>query len=183
MNFRDKLREHGLGWILRDFWYRMDWRKPDKQSVKLLLQREYEFFWKFAHILPNYKNRSRDKRMIAVLRWVIDNIVYTSDMMKFNVVEKWEDVSNVLETKQADCESGALLIFAWARYLGISSADIKLVCGKVTEGGHAWIEYKADYDNEWYKIDWCFYPDDSYIEDRKNNDSKYLEKWFEVTDY
>jgi len=182
MNFRDKLREHGLGWILRTFWYRMDWRKPDKSSVKLLLQMEYEFFWKFAHTLPDYKNRSRDKRMIAILRWVIDNIVYTSDMMKFNVVEKWECVRDVLDTRKADCESGALLIFAWARYIGISSADIKLVCGKVDIGngktsGHAWIEYK------FHKIDWCFFPDTSYIEDRKMKRNLYLEKWFEVTDY
>jgi hypothetical protein len=189
MNWRDKLREHGLGWMLRDFWYRMDWRKPNKDSVKKLLKAEYQVFYLKAYKLPNYKNRSRDKRIIAILRWMTDkeNIKYMQDFARWSVTEKWQSVFDTLRLKSGDCEDGAILIFAWARYIGIPSSHIKLWCGKVktptSTGGHACIEYKSDVDGKWYKIDWCFYPDTAYIKDRKIKKDLYLETWFEVTDY
>ena len=183
MKFIDKIKECGLGWIFKDYLYRIDWRKPDKVSIKNMLKRELNIFHMSAFDLPNYRFRSRDERIIFILRWVIDNIRYIKDIQRWSVAEKWQYCDETLNLRTGDCEDGAILIYTWARYLKIPPSHIKLCCGNVVGGGHAWVEYKSEKTDKWYKIDWCYYPDKNYIKYRKDNDFLYKSKWFEVTDY
>jgi len=191
MNWDKILTHFGFNWSIKNIFYRMDWTTLNPSSVKEYLRRNVYLarFSPIYHDIPTYRYKNYDQRMIMAFRYVVKNIKYQRDIDKFGVKEKFEDIDNILETKKADCESMATLLFCIARKNKINPLKIKFICGYVKtskgKGGHSWIEYQADEDNEWYIFDPAYDPhDDAIIRFRikAKDDARYLSKWFECTD-
>ena len=108
-----------------------------------------------------YASKSSDLgKLKQVLYYVHNNLEYVSDQTKWGVEEKWEPIEDVWRTKKADCESGAQLIYAIAKWLGITDDHLFLVCGDVApNGGHCYVVYYSEEDLCEYTFDWCFHFD------------------------
>jgi hypothetical protein len=107
-----------------------DWLKEQMNSAKLQevvvsLYREDEV-------------GKSDKIAIRCLRWVRNNVTYTSDNSNWNMIEKWQTVDETLTPKpdgklRADCEDGSILLLLLARKLGVPHYQIRLVAGDVSD--------------------------------------------------
>lgn len=140
-----------------------------------------------SHILePEIKKLKAindDETMMNIFKYVIELIKYVADNGEY-----WKDPEVTFYEKTGDCEDGALLIISIARILGIPAYKIKLCAGFVDLNkqltGHAYIIYLAE-DNNWYPIDWCYYPQKSVLEFKKIKHSErkeYKEIWWTVND-
>lgn len=56
------------------------------------------------------------------------------------------------------CEDGAIVIYALARFYGIPDYQMYLTAGDTTFGGHCYLVYINLDDAQEYPIDWCGYP-------------------------
>ena len=191
MSWSEIFGRYGLNWLLKDVWYRLDWRKPNPSRVKhFLIENVEQAFYLYKHSkLPMFSG-TRDQKMLQIFKWVKDNIVYEIDSKRFKVTEKWQTIDETITFKRGDCEDGAILLFALARLNKISSAQVKVCTGTVklsngSTAGHCWLEYMPDeFFGEWYTLDWCYYPNDLEFKNRDSVDvTKYLTRWFEVTDF
>lgn len=109
-------------------------------------------------VATSLKGKTDDDTMLACLNWVTKRITYTTDQQKWNMTEKWEDVTDVYKTRKGDCESGALLMYCLARLAGVSESKVWIQCGSVNGGGHAWIGYIPDeYPLNFAFMDWCYW--------------------------
>lgn len=106
-----------------------------------------------------------DTIAVKVLQEVKRLLVYVGDTKKWGVPDVWEDVDNVTETKEADCESGATLIYCLCRLCGVPTCRLLFLGGNVKvgrtaeTGGHAWVGYIPTYSlGSVVFIDWCYYP-------------------------
>jgi len=106
------LSRFGLGWSIREIFYRLDWRTMGVSSVKAYLNRNVDLLSGGNVEVPLLVSTNRDLLALEAFRWVVDNIEYVSDQRKFGVKERWEDVDNILATRTGDCESMATLLFA-----------------------------------------------------------------------
>lgn len=103
---------------------------------------------------------SDDERALAILKWVHKTILYKSDSTNFGQNEYWQHAEETITRKTADCEDGILLIKSIALQTGIPDYKMKICCGDVKGGGHAYGIYLAS-DKEWYVLDWCYWYEDS----------------------
>ena len=195
MTWLQIFKKFNLTHLWKDWVYRLDWRKPNYDSVKHFLQTQVYRAQELVETgkLPKFKG-TRDRRMLDILHWVHAYLTYEIDKKRFGVAEKWQTVNETLNFKRGDCEDGAILIYSLARANGISPGQLKLVAGSVTGGGHCWVEYFPDefyvnsddiFDkNKWYTLDWCYWYDGREFSKRLSKDkTKYLRPWFEVTDF
>ena len=141
------------------------------------------------------KIKNYDERVIAILRWVKNNLTYVSDRIQYNTVEKWDFVDEILTYwyvwkdrfrrelilvgkgmekphkdafRADDCEGGATLIWALAVQSGVPSDRIYLFAGDVVGGGHAWVGYISEnYPYVFFFLDWCYWYDSKHIKYRK----------------
>lgn len=189
--FKQKLEQLNLGYLIKDIWYRIDWRKPNPESVKQFLIDNVKLSRNLK--LPRFVG-SGDKVIIKILKWVINNFEYEIDEKRFKTTEYWQTVQETLMFKRGDCEDVSILIYCMARLHGISPAQIKLTTGYVKLNGkkigHCWIEFLPDFEmdmgnlKQWYTIDWCYYPNTFDLKKRIPKDTtKYLTEWFSVTDF
>lgn len=143
---------------------------------------------------------SNDNTMVNILRWVKDNIKYTSDKALWDVNEKWQTPLETYNSGKGDCEDGAILMYHMARTCGIPASRLKIWCGGTPLGGHACLMYKPDvFPLNWVMLDWCYYynnkgvgyrdlfyihKQDVYQYRKKNNEwtyavpKQYLDMWF-----
>jgi hypothetical protein len=151
-------------------------------------------------ILQDNGKDSYDGIMTDILRYVHDNFTYKSDLQKWKVPEKWEDITNVWQTRECDCESGSAVMYVLARLCGVPTNRLLMLCGNCANGksqfGHCWLAYKSqEYPLNWCFMDWCTHYErltpnsrtkylilDRTIHDYANND-KYLELWFGFNEY
>lgn len=135
-------------------------------------------------LIKKYYFTNDDDYMISLLKWTWQNVEYVGDLKKWKVHEKWQRPNITLETKSGDCEDGALLIMSLARLAGIPSSRIRLVCGMVEGGGHAWISYTSETNTEEYYLDWCYCVDLNKISVRTKaqNLPNYKSFWFAFND-
>jgi len=191
MTWKTILGKYGLLGLIKDYWYRMDWRVWKYDSVKDYLVRNI-FIMKIHHDaynLPKYTGTD-DEKMLKIQKWVINNMTYVQDSEKFNTPEKWEDLieadaSGVIQTLRGDCESGALLIYTLARWHKIPVTQLYYCAGDVKGGGHAWIEYKSLEQNKWHIVDWCYWPDTTSFKTRQGaeEDDRYERRWLKINDF
>lgn len=196
MSWKTILQKYNMEWLLQNVWYRLDWRKPNSQEVKIFLRAEvlHAMRLKAEEVLPTFLSRNNDKIMIECLKYVKNLITYENDSVRFGVAEKWQLIEETLLFKKGDCEDGAILIYCLARAHGISPAQIRLTAGWVENNGkqegHCYIEYMPDSSfrassiGEWYTIDWCYWPDTKNFTERfARDEDKYLIRWWSVTDF
>jgi predicted transglutaminase-like cysteine proteinase len=118
-------------------------------------------FWNKNNNVPTVSGKDNDTKAMNALRYVINNVVYTSDMITSGRREQWQWADETLKTKKGDCEDGAILMANIMLKSGISYWRIRLNAGDVKGGGHAYVTYLREKDNKWYVLDWCYWPNES----------------------
>ena len=135
------------------------------------------------------RSDSNDNKMYKLEQWVIENLEYTLDIHNYGMNEYWATPSITLLKEQGDCEDGAFLLHSLALHARIPMERLRTYGGFVQYedgvsllGGHAWVAYQRESDNEWVEIDWCYYPTDIALAERTpmKNDSKYIDDFFYI---
>ena len=71
--------------------------------------------------------------------------------------ELWQFYFETLFRKEGDCDDGAILMAVIMLKSGIPYWRIRLNAGDVQGGGHAYVTYLREADDEWYVLDWCYW--------------------------
>lgn len=113
------------------------------------------------------KEPTNDDLALACLQYVMKNIKYTSDEKVQGIPEYWQEWYETIELKTGDCEDGSILLANLMTAVGIPYWRIRLNAGDVKGGGHAYVTYCRETDDEFVVLDWCYWPKDIPIKDRK----------------
>lgn len=127
-------------------------------------------------------NESNDIKAMKCLQAVIQMIKYVPDQTQYSSIEFWAFPFETLETKEGDCEDGAILIANMLLKSGIPYYQIRINAGDVRiDGelvGHAWCTYLRESDNVWIVLDWCFFPEEALWGMAWKDAEKYFDIWF-----
>jgi transglutaminase-like putative cysteine protease len=116
---------------------------------------------------------SNDEKADKILNWVQNNITYVSDEIQYHSGDYWAKPTETLKSREGDCEDGAFLIHSMLLAAGVPADRIRTYAGLVDAGtnapmgGHAWTVYKRETDNQWVDLDWCYYPDDTAVDQKE----------------
>lgn len=115
---------------------------------------------------------TNDQKAEKILKWVTENITYTSDTDQYHLGEYWAKPTETLKSGKGDCEDGAFLLQSMLIAAGVPPDRVRTYAGLVKDGsyglgGHAWTVYKRETDNQWVDLDWCYYPDSNSIASRE----------------
>ena len=132
---------------------------------------------------------SDDIKMEKIQRWVVANIKYMTDEEQYGYEELWVPPVMVLKTKKGDCEDGAFLIMSLGLNAGVDPERLRMYGGFVdagpgaASGGHGWVAYRRESDNEWVAVDFSYYPDLRSMDERTplKVDEKYVDDYFFIT--
>ncbi len=130
-----------------------------------------------------------DVKMEKIQRWVVFNLEYMTDEDQYGYAELWVPPVMVLNTMKGDCEDGAFLIMSLALNAGVDPARLRLYGGFVdagtgaASGGHAWVSYRRESDDEWIAVDFSYYVDLRPMDYRTplKDDEKYVDDYFFMT--
>ena len=130
-----------------------------------------------------------DVKMEKIQRWVVDNIEYMTDEDQYGYEELWVPPVMVLRTQKGDCEDGAFLIMSLGLNAGVDPDRLRMYGGFVdagpgaASGGHGWVAYRRESDDEWVAVDFSYYPDLRSMDARTplKNDQKYVDDYFFMT--
>jgi hypothetical protein len=129
---------------------------------------------------------SDDDKIKAIQEWVVRNIEYREDKDQYGYEELWVPPVMLLKSRQGDCEDGAFLIMSLALNSGVDPNRLRFYGGEVkagegaATGGHGWVAYRRESDDEWVAIDFSYYPDLRNV-DRQTpmkEDMKYINQYF-----
>jgi hypothetical protein len=87
---------------------------------------------------------------------------------------------------KGDCEDGAFLIMSLALNAGVDADRLRFYGGYVdagpgaASGGHGWVAYRRESDDDWVAVDFSYYPDLRPMDIRTplKDDEKYVEQYF-----
>ena len=135
------------------------------------------------------RDDSGDIKMEKIQQWVVDNIEYMSDEEQYGYEELWVPPVMLLKSRKGDCEDGAFLIMSLALNAGVDPERLRMYGGFVdagpgaASGGHGWVAYRRESDDEWVAIDFSYYPDLRPMSLRipLKDDLKYVEDYFFLT--
>ena len=166
----------------------------DKESLEILIR---------IRDNNNLMRYTKDIRAMKIRDFVQNFLTYQDDMSRYNSVEHWASIKEILEKLVGDCEDGAILIYCLMRISGFNENEVQLITGYVINPfdnkkvGHCWINYISDkYPYVNYFLDWCYYPDKTRIHNKREcfslrkgliysgtkQDDRYLSYWFLATD-
>jgi hypothetical protein len=135
----------------------------------------------------NLTGTSNDEKMFNIQNWVCKNLKYIGDNVSEGVVEYWQFPFETIKLGTGDCEDGALLIAALAVNMDVPSFRLRVIGGFVQpaptapQGGHGYVAYLRESDNQWVAIDWCYLPDPKVPIAQKTilkNNTVYKTMWF-----
>ncbi len=135
----------------------------------------------------NLRGLTHDETMLNIQKWVVRNIRYLGDDINNYTMEYWQFPFETLADRTGDCEDGALLIASLAINAGVPSFRVRVVAGMVQpaptapQGGHGYVSYLRESDNQWVILDWCYLEDSSIDIKTKpihKNNPYYKEIWF-----
>jgi len=132
--------------------------------------------------------RSDDEKVRLIQAWVVNNIVYTEDKDQWGYDELWQPPLVTMATRKGDCEDGAFLIMSLALNAGVDPDRLRFYGGSVkagagaATGGHGWVAYRRESDNEWVIADYSYNPDLRVMDKRPTmaEDMRYIEQWFMI---
>lgn len=126
--------------------------------------------------VPIISGGSHDEIAIKSLDYVKQRTTYKSDK---DPSEFWQFAFETKQRRQGDCEDGAILLANILLASGVPYWRVRLNAGDVEGGGHAYVTYLAEKDNQWYILDWCYWYDKSKNLQRTFHDAeKYFGIWF-----
>jgi len=143
-------------------YYILDSRVRDAKNLQVWLNDNVSVIpEEVANIVAQFNmNQDADYIMVDILRWVKENIVYTTDNKVYKTPEKWQTAAETIKLKTGDCEDGAILIYTLAIHCGIPPERLLLFAGDVDGGGHCWCGYRStEYPLNWCFMDWCYWYD------------------------
>lgn len=134
------------------------------------------------------RSDSDDEKAWKLLRWVEDNVQYKDDISNYGRDEYWALPTLTIKKRTGDCEDGAFLLGSLMLNAGVDPDRVRVYGGFVSAGtnastgGHAWVAYKRQVDNQWVALDWCYYPTEEQINDRRTlkTDTKYVDDYFYI---
>jgi len=141
------------------------------------------FFHYNDSTIPLVTGSSNDNIAQNALKRVIRYITYTSDTTLFKKPETWLFAFETWKLRKGDCEDGAILLANMLLRAGIPYWRIRLNAGDVKGGGHAWVSYLREEDDEWYCLDWCYWPNDSLDWLKYKDAENYYSIWFSWNPY
>ena len=127
--------------------------KESPQSVREFLNKNNNDILVFTNDISN------DSMAELCLKWVHYNIDYTQKRDKENEGEYWQYANETNEYRNGDCEDGAILMANMMIASGIPYWRVRVNAGMVNGGGHAYVTYLKEEDDEWYVMDWCYWYD------------------------
>lgn len=137
-------------------------------DVRVFWQPFNSKLWAIANAV---KNNSRDKSFdglaLACLNYVRSYVAYRSDKVVQGIDEFWQYPEETLELRSGDCEDGAILLSNLMFHAGIPFWRIRLNAGPVKGGGHAYVTYCRQTDNQFVTLDWCYWPNSLPVSERK----------------
>lgn len=158
-----------------------------KIDVKTMLNPD-DFLCKSILTQNNLIHQTSDDTMASIQKWVVSNLKYIGDDLSQGTMEYWQFPFETLSCNVGDCEDGALLIASLAVNSGVVPAfRIRVVAGMVQpeptapQGGHAYVSYLRESDNQWVVIDWCYYEDSAIPMSQKQilkHNLVYKDVWF-----
>jgi len=159
--------------------------KSDPAFVNLFLQYPNRIIANLATEITKGLDSSDDK-MRAIQEWVVRNIEYTTDKDQYGYEELWVPPVMLLKSRKGDCEDGAFLIMSLALNSGVDPNRLRFYGGEVKAGqgaetgGHGWVAYRRENDDEWIPIDFSYYPDLRAINKRipMFEDERYVSQYF-----
>lgn len=125
------------------------------------------YFQPFDENIPTVTGATFDEKALNALKYVISNVKYTSDKTSYGFDEYWAYAYQTLKRKVGDCEDGAILIANIMLRSGVPYWRIRLNAGSVNGGGHAYVTYCRETDNQFVVLDWCYWKNTLPIKDRK----------------
>jgi hypothetical protein len=133
------------------------------------------------------KGNSHDETMQNIQKWVVKNVQYLGDDINNYTMEYWQFPFETLSCKTGDCEDGAILMASLAVCAGIPAFRVRVVAGMVQpaptapQGGHGYVSYLRESDNQWIILDWCYLEDSQVPMNLKplhKDNPYYKEVWF-----
>lgn len=127
-----------------------------------------------------------DEKVQAVQEWVVRNIQYAEDKAQYGYDELWVPPVMTLRSGKGDCEDGAFLIMSLALNAGVDPDRLRFYGGEVqagtgaATGGHGWVAYRRESDDEWVVADFSYYPDLRPMNARipMLEDTRYISQYF-----
>lgn len=166
---QNKLRADGTFYQVKDYIFQktffktiinyiIDWRyKGVSKNLQEWLLANSDAPNGVKNELKDLKNlKKNDSLMRQLLAFVNRNITYVPDATTWKVEEKWQTPEETWSSMNGDCEDGAILLYSIAKWIGFDESRLRIVCGEVVGGGHAYLLYTADDGND-YPMDWCYW--------------------------
>jgi len=154
-----------------------------------------QFIWPDDHVLRGYccnlfqdRPCTLDDIVWEVQKAAVKRLTYTRDA-SLGCPEYWMFPIETHYLERGDCEDGAIWMASviltvmspldnWR--IRCSAGKVKVGQGAET-GGHMWLTYCRETDNQWVIVDWCYHEDsDVAVADKllaKHNEN-YVETWF-----
>jgi transglutaminase-like putative cysteine protease len=107
-----------------------------------------------------------DRVSLLLQKHVSARVVYTSDTVQTGYIEFWQFPVETLQLNTGDCEDGANLLASLMLAAGVPEWRVRVTCGMTPDGGHAYVTYCRESDNQWVVLDWCYHQD-PYVEMEK----------------
>jgi predicted transglutaminase-like cysteine proteinase len=134
---------------------------------------------------------SNDEKALIIQRYIVNNFKYVDDKVSSGLEECWMFPNESLVLRQGDCEDGSILMASLMLNAGIPNWRVRVTAGLVKAGkaaetgGHCYVTYCRETDNNWVILDWCYLQDANI--DIKNkpimrDKKEYLNIWFSFND-
>jgi predicted transglutaminase-like cysteine proteinase len=157
----------------------------DPAFINFYLQWPNEILKRLAFQIVSPKD-SDDVKMQKIQKWVVNNIDYMEDKTQYGYEELWIPPVMLLNQGKGDCEDGAFLIISLGLNAGVDPKRLRFFGGEVkagegaATGGHGWVAYSRESDDEWVAVDFSYYPDTRPMDKRTplTDDLKYVEDYF-----
>jgi len=135
----------------------------------------------FTKIIRKYNLNALhdDDKVYNCCMFVQDKIKYVEDVKARGYGEFWQYPEDTLFRASGDCEDMAILMKSLTMALEVPDWKVKIIAGKVKDGGHAYCTYIRDDDTQAI-MDCCYWPNRLKIKDRPSFDieNNYGEIWF-----
>ena len=144
------------------------------------------YFQKYDDKIPVVTGKNYDEIAFNAYKKTRELVKYVSDKTSYGFGEYWAYGYQTLNNGVGDCEDGAILMANIMLKSGIPYYRIRLNAGSVNGGGHAYVTYCRETDNEFVVLDWCYWPNNKLVKDRKThkeernymNEEKNFYVWF-----
>lgn len=103
-----------------------------------------------------------DERAYRIAQYVNKIMTYEFDKDNYGKVEFWASPYEVWEKKHDDCDGFATLIKDLLDKAEVPSWRSKIAAGDVEGGGHAYVLYLKEFDNEWYTLEGSYYASEAF---------------------